>query len=199
MLWSRRVASTEGANYRVAERPPWSPAQLVVAIAGLVFIVIGGVGLARAGLHFDAVPLSRTQVAGLWFTNMSALITLVAGVIMLVGAIDPDAAKATMWFFGVILIAFGLIVAISPRPFTNMWGFTTANGVFYVVVGAILVLAGAISPVFYSRRQVVSSGRVVEDDAMAAPPVADPYAARPMAPVDDPYAGAGAAPRRVIR
>ena len=172
MFRSRRVVGTEGASYRVADRPPWSPAQIIVAIVGVVFIVIGGVALARAGLHFDNVPLTRTQVAGLWFTNMSALITLVAGVIMLVGAIDPDAAKATMWFFGVILIAFGLIVAISPQPFTKWWGYSSANGVFYVVAGAVLVLAGALSPVFYSRRQTVSSRRVVDD--AAAPPAAGP-------------------------
>jgi multisubunit Na+/H+ antiporter MnhB subunit len=175
MFRSRRVVGTEGASYRVADRPPWSPAQLVVGIVGIVFIVIGGVALARAGLHFDNIPLTRTQVAGLWFTNMSALITLVAGVIMLVGAIDPDAAKATMWFFGVVLIAFGLIVAISPQPFARMWGFNSANGVFYVIAGAILVLAGALSPVFYSRRSMVSSQHVVDDVAAPAAGPVDAY------------------------
>jgi hypothetical protein len=115
MFRSSRVAQTEGESYRVAARAPWSPAQLVVAAAGILYVVIGGAALARAGLHFDNVPLTRTLLAGLWFTNMSALITLVAGVIMLVGAIDPDSAKATMWFFGVILIAFGLIVPSAPR------------------------------------------------------------------------------------
>jgi multisubunit Na+/H+ antiporter MnhB subunit len=172
MFMSRRVARTEGASYRVADRAPWSPAQLIVAIAGIVFIVLGGVALARAGVHFDNVPFTRTQVAGLWFTNMSALITLVVGVLMLAGAIDPDGAKATMWLFGVVLIAFGLIVAISPQPFTNMWGFHSANGVFYVVVGAILLLAGAISPVFYSsRRRVVSQRGMVDDDGVPPTPV----------------------------
>jgi formate hydrogenlyase subunit 3/multisubunit Na+/H+ antiporter MnhD subunit len=174
MFRSRRVASSEGAHYRVSHRAPWSPAQIVIAVVGLVFIVVGGVGLARAGLHFDAVPFTRTQVAGLWFTNMSALITLIAGVLMLVGAIDPDGAKATMWFFGVLLIAFGLIVAISPQPFTNMWGYDTASGVFYVIAGAVLLVAGAVSPIFYSRQSVVSHQQVVEDDAVPvdeAPPI----------------------------
>jgi uncharacterized membrane protein HdeD (DUF308 family) len=179
MLRSRQMVTTEGTNYRGTSRAPWSPAQLIVAIAGIVFIVLGGVALARAGVHFQNVPLTRTQVAGLWFTNMSALITLVAGVIMLVGAIDPASAKATMWFFGVVLIAFGLIVAISPQSFMNMWGYNTANGVFYVVVGAILVLAGAVSPVFYSRRQVVSEHRAIDDEAgPAGPGAADTYGRR---------------------
>jgi hypothetical protein len=180
MFWSRRVARTEGAHYRVSQRAPWSPAQLVVGVVGLVFIVLGGVALARAGLHFDAVPFSRTQVAGLWFTNMSALITSIAGVIVLAGAMDPDSAKATMWFFGVVLIAFGLIVAISPQPFTTMWGYDTANGIFYVVAGGILPIAAAVSPVFYSRQSVVSSHQVVDDDARPDVVVAPGSTTRPL-------------------
>jgi uncharacterized membrane protein HdeD (DUF308 family) len=189
MFRSRQIARSEGASYRVAERPPWSPAQIVVGIAGVLFIVLGGSALARAGLHFDAVPLTRTQVAGLWFTNLSALITLIAGVIMLAGAIDPDGAKATMWFFGIVLIAFGLIVAISPHPFTNMWGYTAANGVFYLIVGAILLVAGAVSPVFYSRRSVVAQHEVVDDEAVPVAP----------APVYPPGAATYERPGSVVR
>jgi NADH:ubiquinone oxidoreductase subunit 2 (subunit N) len=70
-----------------------------------------------------------------------------------------------------VLIAFGLIVAISPTSFTNMWGYSTANGVFYVIAGAILVLAGALSPVFYSRHQVVSERQVIDDEAVPPAPV----------------------------
>lgn len=175
MFSSRRIAQTDGASYRVSSRAPWSPSQIVVAIAGLLFIVIGGVALARAGVNFHAIPLTRTQVAGLWFTNLSALLTLIAGVIMLVGAIDPGAAKATSWLFGVLLIAFGLIVAITPQSFANEWGYVAANGVFYVVTGVILVVAAALSPVFYSRRQVMSSERVLADEGV---PVATRPAAR---------------------
>jgi hypothetical protein len=161
-----------------------------VGIAGVLFIVLGGSALARAGLHFDAVPLTRTQVAGLWFTNMSALITLVAGVIMLAGAIDPDGAKATMWFFGIILIAFGLIVAISPHAFMNMWGYTSASGVFYIVVGAVLLVAGAVSPVFSSRRSVVSQREVMDDEAV-------PVAGSPVYPgAAAPYERPGSVVRR---
>jgi len=68
MFRSGRVAQTEGQSYRVADRAPWSPAQLVVAAAGILFIVIGGVALARAGLHFDQ---SRQQ--GVVFHMISCL------------------------------------------------------------------------------------------------------------------------------
>jgi uncharacterized membrane protein HdeD (DUF308 family) len=190
MFSSRRVARSEGASYRVADRAPWSPAQFVVAIAGIVFIVVGGVALARAGVNFHNIPLTRTQVAGLWFTNLSAIVTLVAGVIMLAGSIDPVGAKATMWFFGILLITFGLIVAITPTSFTNMWGYTTANGVFYIVTGAILLVAGAVSPVFYSRREVVSQQQILDDDAVPVQP------GQPVQPVQPAQPAARAYERR---
>ena len=165
-MWSRQVARTEGARYRISNRSPWSPAQVVLALVALIFIVIGGAALARAGVDFHAVPFSRTQVAGLWFTNMSALITLLAGVVLLIGAADPMGAKASVWFFGVLLIAFGLIVAISPAPFTNMWGYSAANGIFYIIAGAILVIAGVVSPVFYSRQAVVSQSQIIDHETV---------------------------------
>jgi len=174
MVWSRQVARAENSRYRVSNRAPWSPAQIVLAVVGLVFIVLGGAALARAGVDFHAVPLTRTQIAGLWFTNMSALITLIAGVCLLIGAIDPMGAKSSIWFFGVLLIAFGLIVAISPSAFTNMWGYSTANGIFYLIAGAVLVLTGVISPVFYSRHAVVSEREILDDEAVpVAPPPAE--------------------------
>lgn len=154
----RSVVTGGESNYRVTERPPWSPAQLVAVAAGIVLVVIGGVALARGGVHFDAVPLTHSTVIGLHFTCMSALIQLVAGVLLLGGGAFPDAAKSTMAFFGVVLLAFGLIVAIDPTPFFNMWGYTTANGVFYAVVGGVLLVAAAVSPIFFSRRRVVSGG-----------------------------------------
>jgi len=89
----RSVVTDGESNYRVTERPPWSPAQLVAVAAGVVLVVIGGVALARGGIHFDAVPFTHSTVIGLHFTCMSALIQLVAGVLLLGGGAYPDAAS----------------------------------------------------------------------------------------------------------
>ena len=62
-------------------------------------------------------------------------------------------------------IAFALIVAISPQSFTTMWGYGTANGVFYIVAGTLRIVAGAISPVLYFRQAVVSHREFVEDES----------------------------------
>lgn len=158
----QQTVVTDGeSHYRVTERPAWSPAQLVAVVAGIVLIVLGGVALARGGVHFNAIPFTHSAVVGLHYSCLSAIIQLAAGVLLLGGGAYPDAAKSTMVFFGVVLITWGLIVAIDAQPFYNLWGYTTADGVFYVVVGAILLVVGAVSPIIFSRfsrRRVVSGG-----------------------------------------
>lgn len=151
-----RVVATDDASTRVARQTWWSPAQLVALAVGLTLTVIGGVALARSGLEMHDVPATRVMVGGLHSTSMSALIQLVTGVLVLAGAAVPSTVKSTITLFGVVLLAFGLIVAISPTSFTTMWGFTTANGVLYAVLGGLLLLAAAVSPVYFSQRQVTT-------------------------------------------
>jgi peptidoglycan/LPS O-acetylase OafA/YrhL len=158
----RKVAAAADGTDTVVERPPWSPAQIVAVIAGIVLVVVGGVALARSGVDFKNVPATHSTVAGLHFTSMSALIQLVAGVFLLAGGAYPDTAKASMAFWGAILLAFGLVVAIDSVPFFNMWGYTKSNGVFYAVIGGVVLVAAAVSPIIFSRRRVVSSQQPVE-------------------------------------
>ena len=139
-------------TYRATDRPPWSPAQFVAVAGGIVLIAIGGIALARSGLHFNAIPLTHSMAAGLHFSALSAVVQLTAGVILLGGGAYPYSAKGTMTAIGVIALAWGLIVAIDPQPFFNRWGYTSSTGVFYAVIGAILIIAAAVSPVFFSRR-----------------------------------------------
>jgi hypothetical protein len=189
-----QVVTQGGSSYRESRRAPWSPAQLVAAAAGIVLIVIGGVALARAGLHLSphVVPLTRTQVAGLGFTSMSGLIQVIVGVLLLGGGAYPDTARSTMAVLGVVLLAFGLIVAIDPTPFSTMWGFTTASGVFYTIVGAIVLIVAAVSPTFFSRRKVVAQSTDAYADSapvvggvvpVAQGPVAQAPVVEPPAPV----------------
>ena len=169
--------SQEGARYRVSAGAPWSPAQLVAVAVGVVLVVIGGVALARGGINFSDISLTHSTVAGLHYTCLSALVQLVVGVIIIGGGAYPDSAKGTMAFFGVVLVAFGLIVAIDPTAFATTWGYTEANGVFYIVVGVILGVAAAISPVFTpgarpcTRRPRAPSRRRRRRPRWSTPPV----------------------------
>lgn len=163
MAQYRQVVAEGGSSTRVTERPAWSPAQIFGLIGGLVLVVIGGVGLARSGINMSHLAATHSMVAGLGFTSLSALVQLVAGVILLAGSAYPDTAKGTMAVFGVILLAWGLIVAIDPAPFFSAWGYVTANGVFYAIVGGVLLVVAAVSPIFMGRDRVtqVSSGTQV--------------------------------------
>jgi hypothetical protein len=149
---TREVVSQDGATVRAVRRTAWSPAQVIAVMAGLLLVVLGGVGLARAGTDFSRLALSHTQVAGMGISPLSALVELVVGVLILAGGAYPDGAKATSSVFGVLLLAFGLIVAIDPSPFFRTWAYARPDGVFYAIVGAILLITAAVSPVFYSRR-----------------------------------------------
>lgn len=128
--------------------PAWSPSQFISLVVAVLTIVVGGVALARAGVTLSNVPEHRSTVLGLGFTSMSALITLVVGVIIAIGCIDPYANRMVSGGFGVAFLAFGLVVAITPHPFLNMWNFTTANGVVIILAGVVLILSALLSPVF---------------------------------------------------
>ena len=142
---------------REVNRPGWSPAQVIVLLGGLLLVVLGAVGLAQTGLRFSNIPATRTKVAGLPLTSLAAAVQLGAGVIVLAGAGFATVAKAIGSIMGVIILAWGLIVAIDPGPFSNMWGYHQVDGVFYTVVGAVLLIVSALSPVYMSRRNVVTS------------------------------------------
>jgi len=153
----RSVVTQDGSSYRVSDRPPWSPAQLVAVAVGVILVVIGGVALARGGINFSDIASTHSAVAGFGYTCLSALIQLVVGVLIIGGGVFPDAAKGTMAFFGVVLLAFGLIVAIDSTPFVSQWGYTRSTGVLYAILGAVLLVAAAVSPVFYSTRRTRSA------------------------------------------
>lgn len=148
-------------NYTATSRPRWSPTQAVVLVIGLAFAVVGGVALARAGVNFSNVAATRSVVAGLGFTSMSAAIVLVVGVLLAGSCAHPYPARSAGWFFGVGLIAFGLVVLLAPTAFSYMWGFTATSGVVLTVAGAVLLVAAAAFPVLSSRSAVVRRSRSV--------------------------------------
>jgi hypothetical protein len=155
------VERVEG--HQVVEHAPWSPAQAIVLAAGLVLVVIGGIALARTGLHFDNIPGTHAQAAGLKHTSLSALIELGVGVVLLgVGAV-PGAARGLMTLFGALLLGAGLVIAIQPSSFRKWLGYDAGNGVFIAIIGGALLVAATVSPLIWGardRRRVDSSSRV---------------------------------------
>lgn len=163
MAVSRRTVNANGATRREMVRPAWSPAQAVAIIAGLLFVVLGGVGLARGGTNFSHLLFTHSRVAGLSMSALSSLVELIVGVIVLAGGAYPSTAKGTMSFFGVLMLAFGLVVAIDARPFFRSWGYDQADGIFYIIVGVVLLATAIASPIFLSKRDVVVQESVRSD------------------------------------
>jgi hypothetical protein len=162
----REVVNQGGATVREVRRAPWSPAQFVAVVAGILLVVLGGIGLARTGTDFSNLAASHARVVGLWVSPLSAVAELLVGVLVLAGGAYPYSAKGAMSVFGALLLAFGLIVAIDPTPFFRAWAYTSGDGIFYAIVGAILLVTAVASPVFYSRRdQVVTQSEVQADQA----------------------------------
>jgi hypothetical protein len=77
----------------------------------------------------------------------------------------PDSAKSAMAAFGVLLVVWGIVIAADTTRLFPMWGYTKGTGIFYIVVGAILLLTAAFSPIFHSsRREVSRESRATTDD-----------------------------------
>ena len=155
---NERIAGEAQSTSRVVERPAWSPAQIFGVAGGVVLVVIGAIGLARTGTNFSNIPATHAMAAGLQFSSLSAVVQLGAGVILLGASVFPGSAKSAMAFFGVLLVAWGIFIVADVTRLFSMWGYTKGTGIFYIVVGAVLVLAGALSPIFFSTRSHVSRG-----------------------------------------
>ena len=139
--------STEHYHSGRMIRWEWSAAQLVGFAVGLIFVVLGGVAVARTGIDLQHLTLKHVQVAGAGHTQLLGYIEIGYGILMLAAASVPEAARGLMTFLGLAALAFGLIVAIQPSSFYHSLGVTGGGyGVFLAVVGGVTVLAANFSP-----------------------------------------------------
>jgi hypothetical protein len=168
---ARRTQNSEGATTREIARPAWSPAQIVTMVVGLFLLVLGALGLAHTGFTFSNISITRARVMDLPVTSLAAVAEVTAGILILAGSAAPGAAKATASCLGVIILAWGLVVAIDSKPFVRLWAYDRAEGILYVIVGAVLLATAAVSPTFVSRQDVtvVQSTARAEDIATPLP------------------------------
>ncbi|MCU1462574.1 MAG: hypothetical protein JWO37_2649 [Acidimicrobiales bacterium] len=152
MIERDRLAEGEVVSRRVA-RAPWSPAQFVALAIGIFFIVLGGVALARTGIHTDNMT-RMTQVGGWQHTTWLGLGELAYGLLMLAAGAVPGGLRGLMSFLGVAALGFGIIVVIQPSSFHRTLGVTAGNGWLYVVTGAVSVLAAMAAPVVFGSDRV---------------------------------------------
>ena len=84
----------------------WSPAQMVACIVGILFVVLGGIALARTGIDFQNLTAKHVRVAGAGHTQVLAYMELGYGILMLAAASVLDAARGFMTFLGLVALAF---------------------------------------------------------------------------------------------
>jgi hypothetical protein len=148
------VAEGEVVQRRTAvERPPWSPAQLVALIIGIIFAVIGGIALAKTGVHTNAMNREFTD-APLWHhTAWLAVGELAFGLLMIGAGVVPGGARGFMTFLGMIALAFGIAVLVAPDSLHKYLGSHDSTGWAFIVVGGVSLVAAAVSPVFFSGQR----------------------------------------------
>ena len=171
MLRRRRVladdAVAEGEVVHrdtAVERPPWSPAQLVAVILGIVFLIVGGISLARTGVDTNNMNAHFTNTPLWHHTAWLAIGEIVFGLMMLGAGVVPGGARGLMTFLGMVGLAFGIAVLVAPNTLHQYFGAHSGTGWAYIVVGAISLVAASVSPVFFTgdrmaygrRREVVT-------------------------------------------
>jgi hypothetical protein len=135
-------------------REPFGIAQFFCLGIGIFLIVIGAVGLARAGLSHLTTP--RVLVGPFSMTPLLALANLLIGVLSLGGAAGRAAARGICWFLGPILIAAGVIALIQP---VRQLGWNRADGVIYLIVGGAAMVAAMATPLLssYEERRITAA------------------------------------------
>jgi hypothetical protein len=138
------------ARREVVDRPPWSPAQLVALVIGILFTVIGAVALARTGINPDT--MDQVKASGpLWdHTAWLAIGEIAFGLLMIGAGVIPGGARGFMTFLGILALAAGIAMLVAPEDLMTQ----ESTGWAFIIAGGVSLLAAAISPVFFSRDRV---------------------------------------------
>jgi uncharacterized membrane protein HdeD (DUF308 family) len=157
------VDATQHSRSVMVERRPWSPAQVVAVIGGVIFLVIGGIALARTGVGGSSLTATHVKVAGAGQTQLMAYLELAFGALLLAAGSIPGAGRGGMTFLGLVSVVFGIIVAAQPSSFYRHLGIGSGYGVFLIIVGVILVVAAMVAPVYWGmdRRWGATRRRMV--------------------------------------
>jgi hypothetical protein len=123
-------------------REPFRIGQVLALAIGIFFVVIGAVGMARAGL--DSLTSPQVEVAGVGMTPLLAMLHLFVGVIALGGAAGRAASRSVLMGFGPLMIAAGIVALIQV---VAAFGWNSVNGVAYLVGGGTAIIAAMLTPV----------------------------------------------------
>jgi hypothetical protein len=136
-----------------AMRQPYGIAQFLSLGIGIFLVVIGAIGLARAGVHHIDRPV--VFVGPFTMTPLLAAVNLLLGLIGLIGAAGRAAARSVCMFIGPVMLAGGIVALIQN---VRVLGWNRADGVIYILLGALAIVGAIMTPPMttYAERRVTA-------------------------------------------
>ena len=119
--------------------------QVLGALVGIVFVVIGALAVARSGID-SSLNEPVVQVLGYSQSAAIGLIELVLGLILLLGSLTVwDRGLAA--FAGVLMFVGGLILGSSSQKLLHDLGTDQATG-WLIMIGGIVAVVASLLPSF---------------------------------------------------
>jgi hypothetical protein len=140
---------------RVERSIVWSPSQVVLVAAGVLFIVFGLVAMIKGGLGGD-LTRPYVQVFGYAQTPLLGLIEVAAGAVLLLVGLVPGARALGMLLGALVAVAGGLVLGNLSWINRNL---TTDEsfGWIPVIAGAVVVIVLGVVPSTRSHKVVYES------------------------------------------
>jgi hypothetical protein len=159
-----RYEAVEGRTTEA--RVAFSPAQIIGLIVGIGFTVLGIAAVARTGFDTGHIDTPHDTIWSFPHSPLLGVSEIGFGVLMVLSAVVPGGWRSLMALLGAISLALGIAVLVDAAPSRlNDWlAVTDRSGWFFAGVGAVVLLAALLSPVFVGgtrRRVVVRDERVV--------------------------------------
>jgi hypothetical protein len=144
---------TVDSERTVTRSSVWNPLQLVGLIVGIGFVVLGVVTVIKTGFDTSHIYTPQDTVWSFHQSPLFALIEIGFGVLLVLASVVPGGSPAFTAFLGAISLAFGLVVLFESAPNRlNTWlGVDHRSGWLFTIVGAVLIVAAALMPLFGVR------------------------------------------------
>jgi len=163
------MTSTEAHTERVeVSRAPvaryWSPAQLIAAAIGFVFVAWGLINIGHSGFHPERVYQPHDALAGLHYTPFLAALEVGFGLAMLIGGALLRAARTRIRSLNGLAVGLGMVIVTLaggtalglgivilvdawPTQLHHWFNADHRDGVLFLIAGAVAIGAAITSPV----------------------------------------------------
>lgn len=129
---------------RMTERtrrfPRITLSQAAAVVGGVLFLVLGIVALARAGIEPGSVG-GHTQVGWFHATGLMGILHMLLGAVLLAVAGSRPVASSVR-AVSVVLVVAGLVLLIEPDAFHQWIGVHNNTGGLFLIAGGVGLAAG---------------------------------------------------------